>query len=176
VYVRRVVTGVSGSAGSLQALRYAAGMARSEGAELVMVLAGMPPGGDMADRRYPSRDLRAAWQQAAWERLWRAVELAIGGPPADISFTSHTVRGEAGLVLTQFAGEPGDVLVIGTGRHGAVRRMMACKVSRYCLAHARCPVVAVPPPSLADAAHGLHGWVLRHRLHPEDAGLHAADA
>jgi nucleotide-binding universal stress UspA family protein len=176
VHVRRVVVGVSGSAGSLQALRYAAEMARGENAVLAPVLAWTPPGGEMADRRFPSPYLRAAWKQAAWDRLWRAIELAIGGPPNDVGFSPETLRGEAGDVLTQVAAQPGDVLVIGSGRHGSLRRLLACKVSRYCLGHACCPVIAVPPAQLAAEAHGLHGWVLRRRMHPEDADLHAADA
>ena len=168
--VRRVIAGVSGSAGSLQALRFAAEMARENDATLVPVLAWTPPGGEAADRRYPSPTLRAAWRHAAWERLWRAVDLAIGGPPADVRlFAPEVVRGEAGEVLTHVAAGPGDVLVIGAGRHGGLRRL-ACRISRYCLAHASCPVIAVPPSRLATEAHGLHGWLLRHRLHPEDAG------
>jgi nucleotide-binding universal stress UspA family protein len=151
-------------------------MARSDNAVLSPVLAWTPPGGELADRQFPSPHLRAAWKQAAWDRLWRAIELAIGGPPEDIGFSPEIVRGEAGEVLTQVARQPGDVLVIGTGRHGATRRLLACKVSRYCLAHASCPVIAVPPARLAAEAHRLHGWVFRHRARPEDAGLHAADA
>ena len=54
MYVRRVIAGVSGSAGSLQALRYAAEMARQMMQLLAPVLAWMPPGGELADRRYPS--------------------------------------------------------------------------------------------------------------------------
>ena len=176
MYVRRVIAGVSGSAGSLQALRYAAEMARSEHSVLAPVLAWVPPGGELADRRFPCPQLRAAWAEAAADRLRTAIELAIGGPPADIPFCPEVVRGEAGEVLTFLAAEPGDVLVIGTGRRGAMRRLVSCGVSRYCLARACCPVIAVPPSPLAAELHGLHGWVLRRRLNPEDAGLHAADA
>jgi len=163
-----VVVGVGGSAGSLQALRYAVEVARNDKAALAPVLAWTPPGGDLADRRSPCSPLRQIWKQAAWERLWQAIDLAIGGPPADLDFIPAVVRGEAGLVLTDVANQPDDVLVIGAGRHGAVRRLLACKVSRYCLAHASCPTIAVPPTQLADHAHGLHGWVLRHRMNPED--------
>lgn len=163
--------GVCGSAGSLQALRDATEMSRHFGVPLMPVLAWTPPGGELADRRYPSAELRALWQQSAWERLWHAVDLAIGGPPADIAFVPKVARGAAGDVLTRIASKPGDILVIGTGRHGAVRRLLACNVSRYCLAHAACPVMAVPPSELAVATHGLHGWFFRHRVHPEDAGL-----
>jgi nucleotide-binding universal stress UspA family protein len=176
VSVRRVVVGVSGSAGSLQALRYATEMARNDNAVLAPVLAWTPPGGDLADRRSPCPPLREIWKQAAWGRLWKAVDLAIGGPPDDLNFTPAVVRGEAGLVLTDTASQPGDVLVISAGRHGALQRLLACKVSRYCLAHAACPMIAVPPTPLADQAHGLHGWVLRRRISPEDADLHTAGA
>jgi len=175
MYVGRVVVGVSGSPGSLGALRYAAEMARSENAILTPVLAWTPPGGDVADRRCPNPYLRAVWKQAAWDRLWRAVDLALGGPPADITFSPEVVRGEPGRVLARVA-LPSDVLVIGAGRYGALRRLMACKVSRYCLAYACCPVIAIPPGRMAAEVHGLHAWFSRHRMHPEDADLHAAGA
>jgi nucleotide-binding universal stress UspA family protein len=170
-----VVVGVSGSAGSLQALRYAAELARTDNAVLAPVLAWTPPGGDLADRRSPCAPLRAIWKQAAWDRLWQAIDLAIGGPPAGLEFTPAVVRGEVGPVLTDVAVRPGDVLVIGAGRRGVLRRLLASKVSRYCLAHAVCPMIAVPPTQLAAQAQGMHGWKLRHRIHPEDADLHAAD-
>jgi nucleotide-binding universal stress UspA family protein len=175
VYVRRVIAGVSGSAGSLAALRSAAAMARTEDAVLMPVLAWVPPGGDLADRRFPCQELRVAWLKAAEDRLWSAISLAIGGPPDDIAFSPKAVRGEPGEVLTSLAAKPGDILVIGTGRRG-LGRLLACGVSRRCLAHARCPVIAVPPSELAAQAHGLHGRRLLHRLQPEDARLHAADA
>jgi hypothetical protein len=47
------------------------------------------------------------------------------------------------------AGRPGDVLVLGAGRRGALWRAAACRVSRYCAARASCPVVLVPLPDLA---------------------------
>lgn len=175
MYVGRVVVGVSGSPGSLGALRYAAAMARGQSAILTPVLAWTPPGGDAADRRCPNPYLRAVWKQAAWDRLWRAVDLALGGPPDDITLAPEVIRGEAGRVLAEVA-QPSDVLVIGAGRHGLLRRLITCKVGRYCLANACCPVIAIPPTRLAAEAHGLHGWVLRHRMHPDGADLHAAGA
>jgi nucleotide-binding universal stress UspA family protein len=175
MYARRVIVGVSGSAGSLQALRYAAELARAENALLAPVLAWTPPGGELADRRAPCPPLRSAWMQAAWDRLWHAIDLALGGPPADVAFTPKVVRGPAGEVLSELARETGDVLVIGAGRRG-VLRLANSHVSRHCLGHAHCPVIAVPPPELAAELHGWHGWMLRHRMQPEDANLHAADA
>jgi nucleotide-binding universal stress UspA family protein len=171
--VQRVVVGVSGSGGSVQALRYATDLARSHDAVLVPVLAYTPPGGELADRRYPSPELRAAWIDSAWDRLWRAVELASGGPPDGLRLRPEIIRGEPGQALTLLARQPGDVLVVGAGRHGALRRPLCCRVARYCVGHGACPVLAVPPSELADAAHGLRGWMGRHRLQPEDAQLHA---
>lgn len=161
--VRRVIAGVSGSPGSLQAMRYAADMARAHDATLVPVLAWMPPGGEFADRSHPSPYLRQLWLQAAWHRLWHALELALGGIPADVSCDPQVLRGEAGNVLVGVASRDGDVLVLGAGRRGAAARLLACRVSRHCLAHARCPVIAVPPSELARLGHGLRGWAMRHR-------------
>ena len=56
--VRRVVVGVHGSLGSLQALRRAADEARDRQATLVAVIAWVPPGGDFSERSHPSPYLR----------------------------------------------------------------------------------------------------------------------
>jgi nucleotide-binding universal stress UspA family protein len=151
--------------GSLQALRYAAELARDNDATLIPVLAWLPPGGDLADRRSPSGYLRQVWRDAAWLQMWTALELAWGGiAPAGRPAEPRVVRGETGEVLVASASEPGDLLVIGTGRRGAMRRLCSSRVSRYILGHAGCPVVAVPPAELEHAAgHGLRGWAFRHR-------------
>jgi hypothetical protein len=47
--------------------------------------------------------------------------------------------------------------------------MVHRSVSRYCLAHAKCPVLAVPPSALMDeVGHGLRSWQFRrHALIPD---------
>jgi nucleotide-binding universal stress UspA family protein len=171
--VRRVIAGVSGSPGSLQALRFAASLARVHDAALVPVLIWLPPGGDFADRSHPSPVLRKIWKDAARRRLWSAIELAFGALPEDLTVQLAVLRGEPGLVLTGTASQPGDVLVIGAGRRGA-GRLMGSRISRYCLAHAHCPVLAVPPSALARIGSGPRGWMFRHRgLDPELAALRA---
>jgi len=171
VQVNRVVVGVSGSAGSLRALRFAAALAGRENAVLMPVLAWTPPGGELADRRFPCPELRASWVRDARERLEQAIRLAFGGPPEGVEFEPRTVRGEAGPALASIAAEPGDLLVVGAGRHGWWRRLTACHVAGYCVGHSRCPVIAVPPGRLADGPHGLRAWMDRHRVQPEDALL-----
>jgi len=161
--VRRVFAGVNGSPGSLQALRYAAGLARMHDSALIPVLAWIPPGGDIADRRGPSLYLRQVWKDAAWQRLWTAIELALGAVPDGVPVEPLVLRGDAGRVLVRVADSEDDLLVVGAGRRGALGRMTSCRVSRYCLAHATCPVVAVPPSALAQMGRGLRGWAFRHR-------------
>ncbi len=167
--VRRIIVGVHGSLGSLQALRYAADEARKRDVPLVAVTAWLPPGGDMAERRSPSPYLRKVWREAAWERLWGAFDAGLGGVPADLRVEPQVARGETGPVLVDAADQPEDLLIIGTGRRTGLGRILGRSVSRYCLAHARCPVVAVPPSALMDEmGHGLRSWHLRrHVLHPE---------
>jgi len=159
----RVITGVSGSPRNLQALRYAVALARGQEAALIPVLAWVPPGGEVADRRCPSGYLRRVWVEDAWKRLADALDAAFGGLPDDVPTEPMVVRGEAGSALVREASHPGDLLVIGTGRHGTVSRLFSGKVGRYCLARACCPVLAVPPTALElEAGHGLHRWAFRH--------------
>jgi nucleotide-binding universal stress UspA family protein len=157
----RVITGVSGSPRNLQALRYAAVLARGQEATLIPVLAWVPPGGDLADQRHPSSYLRRIWAEDAHKRLASALDAAFGGLPEDVPTEPAVVRGEAGCVLVRQASHPGDLLVIGTGRHGTVGRLFSGKVGRYCLARACCPVLAIPPTALELEA-GHHRWAFRH--------------
>ena len=92
--VRRVVVGVHGSLGSLQALRYAAEEARERNVPLVPVIAWIPPGGDLAERSHPSPYLRRVWREAAREHLWSAFDagLAACPPTCGWSRTSNVAR------------------------------------------------------------------------------------
>jgi nucleotide-binding universal stress UspA family protein len=159
----RIIVGVHGSLGSLQALRYAADLARERGVPLIAVLCWVPPGGDLAERSHPSPFLREIWQNAAWERLHGAFDEGLGGVPADIRVQQRVGRGEPGLVLADFVSQPGDLLVIGTGRRTFTGRLLRKSVGHYLLAHARCPVVAVPPSALMEEVE--HGFWPRRRRH-----------
>jgi nucleotide-binding universal stress UspA family protein len=162
--VRRIVVGVHGSLGSLQALRWAAEEAGDRQVPLVPVIAWLPPGGDLAERSYPSAYLRRVWQETARTRLLAAFDESLGGVPGDLRVQARVARGETGPVLVDIADQPGDLLVIGTGRRSPVSRALRKSVGRYCLAHARCPVLAVPPSALMDEMRrGLLPWPLHRR-------------
>lgn len=169
--ISRVIVGVSGSPGCLPAVRYAAELARAHRAPLIPVLAWQPPGGDLAERSHPSPVLRDLWAEAASRRLHSALLMAYGALPTDVSINPHVVRGEPGRSLVEAACQPGDLLVIGTGRRSMISRALHASVSRYCLAHAGGPVLAVPPSPLDRALgrFGLRGWAIRRRpLSPAD--------
>jgi nucleotide-binding universal stress UspA family protein len=144
----------------VHALRQAAGLARHHNAVLIPLLAWVPP--DSNRRLWP--ELRQIWKEDAWQRLWDSLDRAFGGLPAGIATQPAVLCGKPGQVLTGVARQEGDVLVIGAGRPGRLRRLARCRVARYCLAHAHCPVLAIPPPVLAQqAGYGLRGWAVRRR-------------
>jgi len=161
---QRVVVGVTGSVGNLQAVRCAAAEARRRETSLVAVHAWVPPGGDLAERRFSVPELRQGWRDAAWSRLRDAFDAALGGLPPDLHMEPVIMRGDPGRVLVTAASREKDLLVVGAGRRGALQRLLHRQVSRYCLTHAACPVLVVPPSQLAqEMEHRLHAWLVRHR-------------
>ncbi len=160
----RLVVGTSGSPGSIHALRYAVDMARRHDIPLLAVLAWVPPSGDLTERRHPLPELRPTWADAARKRLGDALGAACGGVPSHVDIKLCVVRGAPGWWLVDVADSADDVLVVGAGRRTTLSRMWRGKVTRYCLAHARCPVLAVPHPATAkELGLGRAAWTLRHR-------------
>jgi nucleotide-binding universal stress UspA family protein len=168
--VRRVIVGVHGSLGSLQALRYATNEAQQRDVPLLPVTAWVPPGGDLAERRHASPYLRQLWREDAARRQQAAFEAGLGGLfPAELRVEPRVARGETGPVLVDTADQPDDLLIVGAGRRAGLGRMLHRSVSRYCLAHAKCPVLAVPlSPLMEEMSRGLRAWPLRrHALIPD---------
>ncbi|KUM99257.1 hypothetical protein AQI95_40190 [Streptomyces yokosukanensis] len=160
----RVVVGVSGSLGSVTALRRATALARRLGAELWPVLAWEPPGGDPAARRGPAAGLPVEdWQRLAGQRLAAVLDEIFGGEAPGVAMRPGVVRGAPGPALVATADRESDVLVVGAGRRG-LQRAFSGRVSRHCLAHAVCPVLAVPPSPLESELLSVHRrctWHLR---------------
>ena len=92
----RIVAGVSGSPGSVHALRQAADLARHHDALLIPLHAWVPPEGDIHERKHPCPQLRQLWHDDAWQRLWEALDTAFGGLPAGIATQPVVRRGQPG--------------------------------------------------------------------------------
>lgn len=164
VTIGRLIVGTSGSPGSLQALRYAEGLAYAHDAALIPVLAWQPPGGDRDEWIPASAELRRTCRELASQQLRDALLAVWGEVPCDPRVQPRIERGPAGPVLVGLSRCPADVLVIGAGRRALLTRVACSGVSRYCLAHAQCPVLAVPPPALADELRRARPpWVFWHR-------------
>ena len=159
----RVIAGVSGSLRSLGALRAGAAEARLSGAALLAVLAWAPAGGEVAYLRAPCPLLLRLWERAAHERMREAFDAAFGGMPDDIPVRTLVVRARPGPLLVELADQPDDLLVVGYGGRSQLGRAVHGSVTRHCLAHATCPVLAVPPPDLITE---LRPWPVH--LRPED--------
>jgi len=143
-----VIVGVSGSLRSLGALRAAVTEARTTGATLLPVLAWTPVGGELAYRRAPSPVLLGIWEQEARDRMRNAFDAAFGGVPGGLRVVAMVIRARPGPALVQLADRPDDLLVVGYGGRNWLSRAFHGAVARHCMAHARCPVLAVPPPEL----------------------------
>ena len=131
-----VVAGVSGSPGSVHALRHAADLARRHGATLVPVLAWMPPGGDLAERKHPDPELRQLWQQDAWQRLRGALGTAFGGFPRGVRAWPLVLRGQA----RTWSASPASPATCWSSAPAAAQRSPG-----WCAA--RSPVTAWPTPT-----------------------------
>ncbi|MFC4111045.1 universal stress protein [Nonomuraea zeae] len=130
----RVLVVLDGSLASLAALRVAVTEARRRHAHLqairvlpgVGALPGLPDGHEFFAR------LR--------EGVWASLREALGRVPADIDISTAVARG-AGPALVAMAGGEDDLLVLGGGEGRLLRRWRSAAVSRYCVTHARCPVL-----------------------------------
>jgi nucleotide-binding universal stress UspA family protein len=160
--VGRVVVGVHGTPASLQALRFAVGHARALGAALVPVIAWQPPGGDSAGRRYPTY-LADEWADAAEQRLMTAFDEGLGAAPENLPTLPQVVRGPAGRVLVAVADHDDDLLVVGRSRRGRLHRAWYGSPPQYCLTHAACTVILVPPSELARELTGVRSGLRRWR-------------
>ncbi|MEU6341400.1 universal stress protein [Streptomyces sp. NPDC046977] len=147
---RRVVVGVSGSLGSLAALHRAAAEARRRDAALVVVHAWEPAGGEFSYRRQPCPPLLRAGQDQARLRLLTAMDNAFGGAPPGLGVQALIARGPAARCLVHIADREDDLLVVGAGRPGLLRRLLASSVAHRCVRDAVCPVLSVPRPSLQE--------------------------
>jgi nucleotide-binding universal stress UspA family protein len=144
----RIVVGVDGSEGSQRALHWAAQEAMErqgtveaitawswDGLETPAVVAATPA----EARDWAAKDLDDALTdvRTAFPRLIIAAEV---------------IQGQAAAVLTR-AAEGANLLVLGSHGHGRMFHAVLGSVSEEVIRRATCPVVVVPVPHAARAAH-----------------------
>ncbi len=149
----RIIVGIDDSPGGVAAVQRAVGLARASGVPLVAVRAwalGLPGHGGRRHRHpgrrrvvlvFPGDEQRAL----AEELVRRTFRAAVGGVPADIPVSIETPEGDPGAVLSGFAANPDDLLVVGTQRDHVLKGLLHGSVSGYCLRRASCPVVVAEP-------------------------------
>ena len=155
----RVVVGVDTTLAGLQALRRAVAEARARHASLYAVRAWNPPTParsalapdpmSLAMRHQPSRhEFRQA--EAIQHRLVESVFAdTMGGLPASLDVHMVTVPDVPGPALARYVSQDDDLLVLGADWRRPWRRLP--RTVRYCVKHAACPVLVVPPPPLTRA-------------------------
>jgi len=137
----KIVVGVDGSDGSLEALRWAARQAQLTGASLHVVTAwafpehGTPFGivFDLASLSDPTARAREALGRAIFDTL---------GDHQQIEVRAEVIPGDEAPVLLE-AARDADLLVVGNRGRGAFVGMLLGSVSEQCVRHAPCPVVVV---------------------------------
>ncbi len=152
-HLRRVIVGVDNTDAGLAALREGIAIARERGVQLLAVRAwalGLPRHGGRRLRhvvhKYVVLSFSGVEQRSAAAELTRqAMRDAVGSIPGDIDLVVETPAGDPAVALTTIASSPGDVLVVGHRHALTARGAVHGSVTAYCLRHARCPVVVVPP-------------------------------
>jgi nucleotide-binding universal stress UspA family protein len=144
--IGRVVVGVSGSAESLHALRHGVELARQYEATLIAVNAQpAAPAGRFRPRGAPAAE---PWQHTACTVVRTAFDEALGGLPRGLDCVLLAAPGRPGPALLAVAERANDVLVLGARRGPGVSRLIRRGVAAYCVEHASCSVLRIPPPPL----------------------------
>jgi nucleotide-binding universal stress UspA family protein len=99
----------------------------------------------------PTAAIRETVMPDLRERLTDLVTTAIGPSTGTATWTLDIIQGEPGPTLVERA-RGARLLVLGTGEHAGVRRLVTGSVSHYCLSHAHGPVVAVPARATSPVA------------------------
>ncbi|MFB8086138.1 universal stress protein [Streptomyces sp. NPDC055992] len=175
---QRIVVGVSGSPGSLAALHRAVIEAQERDAALCAVLAWQLPGGGLGSRTAHGPDLLRECEEAAVGELCAVLSGAFAVAKPCVPLSALAMRGEPGAVLVEAAESTDDLLVVGTGARRRLLPGLRAPAARYCLTHAVCPVLVVPPNPLEAELAAVRGkpwsvpWLRRERAqHPHGGGV-----
>jgi len=135
---KTIVLATDGSDGANRASELAAGLAKADGAKLIVAhVAEHTIGKGGGDLRADEGDVKSEIQA-------RADELAAGGLEVEVEIRDELAGGPA-HVLAELAREKGaDLIVAGTRGHGSISGLLLGSVTHRLLHIAPCPVLAVP--------------------------------
>ncbi|GAC1594599.1 MAG: hypothetical protein NVS3B21_16760 [Acidimicrobiales bacterium] len=153
--LRAIVVGVDPSPTAKRALATAIVTARRFGVGCHVVHSWTYP---MMAMTGPYAPTAAMMDLGPEEREWLA-RLVSSTDSHGVDVTSEIVHGHAGPALVTIAAAlDAPFLFVGSVGHGAILASLLGSVSQYCVHHATCPVVVVPPadraaprPTLDDA-------------------------
>ena len=158
-----IVVGLDVSQASHGALAWAANQARTTGAELRAVHALLVPAVMLASVGQMSVPTSLAGDDRVEQAYRDAVTAVWETVQPEPSWRLEFYNADPGSLLVAESRHAG-LLVIGTREHVGWGRILNGSVSHYCISHATCPVVAVPPVTtpasesepqlLADAGPG----------------------
>jgi len=161
----RVIVGVDGSLGSLRALRQAVTEARRRHSTLAAVHVRAPVrpnaqatfSGFPDPMPWPGPEVGRSLDREAEGLVATCMDEGLGGPPEDLAVHVVVAVGTARVSLVQLVRCDNDLLVVGTSRRrrGALRHR---SIARYCIAHADCPVLVVPPDDFARTVQRERHW------------------
>src|SRR3954468_15161797 len=151
----RIVVGVDGSQGSRAALEWAIREAQVHASSVHILVVWQYPHPTSASAwglgMDPSPDIQPAVAAASAEAASRLGLKA--SAQGDVVTTWEAIEGNPARALLAVS-EDADLLVVGSRGHGAFVGALLGSVSHQVVAHARCPVVVVPPPpAVEDRPH-----------------------
>jgi nucleotide-binding universal stress UspA family protein len=136
----RVIVGVDGSYGSLEALRVAVAEARRRQCPLIVA---------HALENAVGADGWLVAESAGYQVIEQSVAEALGSLPTDLEVIHSVVEFVSpGRALVYLSSDPGDLIVVGAKVVRGLGRLRRSGTDTYCVRHAACPVLVVPPPAL----------------------------
>jgi nucleotide-binding universal stress UspA family protein len=88
-------------------------------------------------------------ESAGYQVIEQSIAEALGTPPTDLDVIQNVVEFVSpGRALVYLSSDPGDLIVVGARVARGLGRLWRSGADTYCVRHAACPVLVVPPPDL----------------------------
>ena len=163
---RRVIVGVDGSLTSLRALREAVGEASRRHADLTVIHVRAPARtraptafiGIPEMTPWPGEETSRSLNRQAEALIATCIDEGLGGPPLGVNLRFVVDVGTPRVCLIQQTHRDDDLLVVGARRTRRWTRPLRRSISGYCVAHAGCPVLVVPPAAFAREVGRERRW------------------